>query len=149
MGTTPHRAPEPRPTWSPALSSSFVLTISGPHLDHVTILPIFQKDHRSEGGGFPNGQGHDAAEDEEFGEDHRGNELQPELATKEGRLAKLRAAKEAIEAEAKDKAAPKAPASARTTSAAVASMRSRAKTKQSQSSTWGSSRSSRTARLRG
>ena len=41
----------------------------------------------------------DLAEDEEFGEDKRGDELPPELATKEGRLAKLRAAKEAIEAE--------------------------------------------------
>jgi transposase len=50
----------------------------------------------------------DLAEDEEFGEDRRGDELPPELATKEGRLAKLRAAKEAIEAEARDKAAQKA-----------------------------------------
>ncbi len=50
----------------------------------------------------------DAAEDEEFGADRRGDELPPELATKEGRLAKLRAAKEAIEAEATDKAAQKA-----------------------------------------
>ena len=50
----------------------------------------------------------DAAEDAEFGEDKRGDELPPELATKEGRLAKLRAAKESIEAEAKEKAAQKA-----------------------------------------
>jgi transposase len=50
----------------------------------------------------------DAAEDEAFGEDKRGDELPPELATKEGRLAKLRAAKESIEAEAKEKAAQKA-----------------------------------------
>ena len=50
----------------------------------------------------------DVAEDEEFGEDKRGDELPPELATKEGRLAKLRAAKESIEAEAKEKAARKA-----------------------------------------
>ena len=50
----------------------------------------------------------DAAEDEAFGEDKRGDELPPELATKEGRLAKLRAAKEAIEAEARGKAAQKA-----------------------------------------
>jgi len=50
----------------------------------------------------------DLAEDAEFGEDKRGDELPPELATKEGRLAKLRAAKEAIEAEAKEKAAQKA-----------------------------------------
>ena len=50
----------------------------------------------------------DKAEDEEFGEDKRGDELPPELATKEGRLAKLRAAKESIETEAKEKAAQKA-----------------------------------------
>ena len=50
----------------------------------------------------------DAAEDAEFGEDKRGDELPAELATKEGRLAKLRAAKEAIEAEAREKAAAKA-----------------------------------------
>ena len=50
----------------------------------------------------------DAAEDAEFGEDKRGDELPPELATKEGRLAKLRAAKESIEAEAREKAAQKA-----------------------------------------
>ncbi|MDA8359582.1 MAG: IS1182 family transposase [Actinomycetota bacterium] len=50
----------------------------------------------------------DNAEDAEFGEDRRGDELPPELATKEGRLAKLRAAKESIEAEAKQKAAAKA-----------------------------------------
>jgi hypothetical protein len=47
----------------------------------------------------------DAAEDEELGEDRRGDELPKELATREGRLAKLRAAKEAIEAEAREKAA--------------------------------------------
>ncbi len=50
----------------------------------------------------------DLAEDEEFGQDRRGDELPPELATKEGRLARLRAAKEAIEAEAREKAAQKA-----------------------------------------
>lgn len=50
----------------------------------------------------------DEAEDAEFGENRRGDELPPELATKEGRLAKLRAAKEAIEAEAREKAAKKA-----------------------------------------
>jgi transposase len=55
----------------------------------------------------------DAAEDEAFGEDRRGDELPPELATKEGRLAKLRAAKEAIEAEAREKAATKARAKAK------------------------------------
>src|SRR5271170_5224888 len=46
----------------------------------------------------------DVAEDAEFGEDKRGDELPPELATKQGRLAKLRAAKESIEAEAREKA---------------------------------------------
>ena len=60
----------------------------------------------------------DAAEDEAFGEDQRGDELPPELATKEGRLAKLRAAKEAIEAEAREKAATKARAKAKDRGAA-------------------------------
>lgn len=50
----------------------------------------------------------DRAEDEAFGEDRRGDELPAELATKEGRLARLRAAKAAIEAEAAEKAAAKA-----------------------------------------
>jgi transposase len=54
----------------------------------------------------------DRAEDEEFGEDKRGDELPKELATREGRLAKLRAAKEAIEAEAREKAAAQAAAKA-------------------------------------
>jgi transposase len=54
----------------------------------------------------------DLAEDEEFGEDRRGDEFPAELATKEGRLARMRAAKEAIEAEAKEKAAAKARANA-------------------------------------
>ena len=54
----------------------------------------------------------DRAEDEEFGEDKRGDELPKELRTREGRLAKLRAAKAAIEAEAKEKAATKAAAKA-------------------------------------
>jgi transposase len=54
----------------------------------------------------------DRAEDEEFGEDRRGDELPPELATKEGRLARMRAAKAAIEAEAGEKAAAKAAAKA-------------------------------------
>lgn len=54
----------------------------------------------------------DSAEDEEFGEDKRGDELPKELATKEGRLAKLRAAKATIEAEAKEKASAKAKAKA-------------------------------------
>jgi len=50
----------------------------------------------------------DLAEDEEYGEDKRGDEVPPELARRETRLVKLRAAKEAIEAEAADKAARKA-----------------------------------------
>jgi transposase len=50
----------------------------------------------------------DLAEDEEFGEDKRGDEVPPELARRETRLVKLRAAKEAIEAEAADKAAAEA-----------------------------------------
>jgi transposase len=47
----------------------------------------------------------DAAEDAEFGADRRGDELPAELATREGRLAKMRAAKAAIEAEAAERAA--------------------------------------------
>jgi transposase len=47
----------------------------------------------------------DQAEDEAFGPDRRGDELPAELARRESRLAKLRAAKEAIEAEARQKAA--------------------------------------------
>jgi transposase len=54
----------------------------------------------------------DLAEDDEFGEDKRGDELPAELATKEGRLARMRAAKAAIEAEAEEKAAAKAAATA-------------------------------------
>jgi len=50
----------------------------------------------------------DRAEDEEFGEDKRGDEVPAELARRETRLAKMRAAKEAIEAEARQKAAAKA-----------------------------------------
>lgn len=50
----------------------------------------------------------DAAEDKEFGENRRGDELPPELARRESRLAKMRAAKEAIEADARAKAAKKA-----------------------------------------
>jgi hypothetical protein len=50
----------------------------------------------------------DLAEDEEFGEDKRGDEVPAELARRESRLAKMRAAKEAIEAEAEQKAADKA-----------------------------------------
>jgi transposase len=47
----------------------------------------------------------DAAEDVEFGEDRRGDELPVELATRQGRLNKLREAKAALEAEAAAKAA--------------------------------------------
>ena len=50
----------------------------------------------------------DQAEDEEFGEDKRGDEVPPELARRETRLVKMRAAKEAIEVEAAEKAAEKA-----------------------------------------
>jgi transposase len=46
----------------------------------------------------------DREEDEAYGEDRRGDEVAPELARKESRLAKLRAAKEAIEAEARERA---------------------------------------------
>lgn len=55
----------------------------------------------------------DRAEDEAFGEDKRGDEVPTELARRESRLAKLRAAKEALEAEARDKAAHKATQRAR------------------------------------
>lgn len=47
----------------------------------------------------------DAAEDAEFGADRRGDELPVELRTREGRLAKMREAKAAIEAEAAQRAA--------------------------------------------
>jgi len=53
-------------------------------------------------------EGSDRGEDAEFGEDNRGDELPAELARRQTRLVKLRAAKEAIEAEAADKAAKKA-----------------------------------------
>ena len=43
----------------------------------------------------------DEAEDEAYGEDRRGDEIAPELARRESRLQKLRAAKEALEAEAR------------------------------------------------
>jgi transposase len=55
----------------------------------------------------------DVADDEAFGEDRRGDELPVELARRESRLAKMRAAKEAIEAEAREKAAKKAADKAR------------------------------------
>jgi transposase len=54
----------------------------------------------------------DAAEDEEFGADRRGDELPPELHTKEGRINKILEAKAALEAEARDKAAAEARAKA-------------------------------------
>lgn len=47
----------------------------------------------------------DQAEDEAYGADRRGDEVAPELRRRDSRLAKLRAAKEAIESEAKEKAA--------------------------------------------
>lgn len=47
----------------------------------------------------------DEAEDQQFGQDRRGDEVAPELARREGRLVKLRAAKDAIEADAAEKAA--------------------------------------------
>ena len=50
----------------------------------------------------------DRAEDEEYGVDKRGDEVPPELARRETRIAKMRAAKEAIEQDAADKAAKKA-----------------------------------------
>ena len=46
----------------------------------------------------------DAAEDEAFGKEHRGDEVPKELARRETRIAKLREAKQAIEADAKEKA---------------------------------------------
>ncbi|MGH9110018.1 MAG: IS1182 family transposase [Acidimicrobiales bacterium] len=55
----------------------------------------------------------DRAEDEAFGENRRGDELPHELARRETRLAKMRAAKEAIEADAKEKAQARAAAKAR------------------------------------
>ncbi len=50
----------------------------------------------------------DLKEDEEFGEDRRGDELPPELATRQARLAAILTAKEALEAEAREKAAKEA-----------------------------------------
>jgi hypothetical protein len=46
----------------------------------------------------------DAAEDEKYGKDQAGEELPAELARRESRLAKIRAAKAELEAEAKQKA---------------------------------------------
>jgi transposase len=54
----------------------------------------------------------DRAEDEAFGANRRGDELPAELARRETRLKKMRAAKEAIEQDAKEKAAAKARAKA-------------------------------------
>ena len=55
----------------------------------------------------------DRAEDEQFGEDRRGDEVSEELARRETRLAKMRAAKETIEADARDKASERAADKAR------------------------------------
>lgn len=46
----------------------------------------------------------DAEEDRRYGKDKSGDELPPELATREGRLKKIREAKAALEAEAREKA---------------------------------------------
>ncbi len=46
----------------------------------------------------------DAAEDRRYGQDKRGDELPPELAFREGRLAKIREARAALEAEARAEA---------------------------------------------
>lgn len=53
------------------------------------------------------GEAVDAAEDEKYGKDEAGDELPAELARRESRLAKIRAAKAELEAEAKQKAAEK------------------------------------------
>lgn len=50
----------------------------------------------------------DQEEDDAFGEDRRGDEIAEELTRRETRLEKMRAAKEAIEADAREKAAAKA-----------------------------------------
>jgi len=50
----------------------------------------------------------DDAEDAEYGEDRRGDELPEELQRAEGRLAKIRAAKAALEAQAREQAAAQA-----------------------------------------
>ena len=55
----------------------------------------------------------DDAEDAAYGEQRRGDEIPEELKRRESRLAKLRAAKEALEAEAREKAAAKAAEQAR------------------------------------
>jgi transposase len=54
----------------------------------------------------------DRAEDETFGEDRRGDEIPDELARRETRLQRMRAAKEAIEKDAREKAANRAEAKA-------------------------------------
>src|SRR5712692_6171947 len=55
----------------------------------------------------------DSEEDERFGPDRRGDEVPAELARRESRLAKLRAAKEALEQEARERAAAEAAERAR------------------------------------
>ena len=52
----------------------------------------------------------DVAEDEQYGKGRRGDELPAELARREGRLAKIREAKEVLEGQAREKAARKAEA---------------------------------------
>jgi transposase len=53
-------------------------------------------------------QATDEAEDAEYGEDRRGDELPEDLQRAEGRLAKIRAAKAALEAQAREQAAAQA-----------------------------------------
>ena len=53
---------------------------------------------------FARAQATDEAEDAEYGEDRRGDELPEELQRAEGRLAKIRAAKAALEAQAREQA---------------------------------------------
>ena len=55
----------------------------------------------------------DAAEDDEFGPDRRGDELPAGVATGKGRLAKMRAAKAALEADVAEQAGEAAEAKAR------------------------------------
>ncbi len=70
----------------------------------------------------------DLAEDEEFGADRRGDEVPAELARRETRLAKMRAAKEQIEADAAAKAGKQAADKARRKGADGAEAEAAAKT---------------------
>ena len=54
----------------------------------------------------------DREEDDAFGVDHRGDEVPAELARRETRIAKMREAMEAIEAEAEERAGAKQPSKA-------------------------------------